>query len=262
MNGKFNGALVPVILALCLVFGSQAMGESVLYDSFDTTADPAGINDELASRQSGSAATQAYSFLTHLGNTTSTAEISGDELLITSRLQGPQTVYSDLDGSVLAGMEYSVSADFLFQPNTGELNSYTWGSIVINETQSADIVASLDLMLLLRAEGTWTLYAGGSSVGDGTIAPSTSYHAELAINETGGSSTVDLIVDGNTLVDDAAWTPGGANRYSGLRYYGYAGTYAMAFDDFEIEIVPEPSTLMLLCMGLVAFVSFGRRRSA
>ena len=70
----------------------------------------------------------------------------------------------------------------------------------------------------------------------GTIVGSESYHVELAVDERGASNTFDLIVDGTTLVDDGAWTAGGAARYTGMRYYGYQGVYQMAFDDFTVAV--------------------------
>jgi len=238
--------------------GSPVSAEPLtrVLDTFDTGADPAGVNNELGwPRQLGSDV--PTSGLTYTVNGPGTADISGDQLRITAGAGAATTAWLDENWSALADTQYTIGAKMIFQ--SGQ-HASAWNAIVLNEVQTNDTALSLDLMFFIRESGYWAVWAGGSQIYDGTITGASQYDVELVVDEVGPTSLFDVIVDGNTLVDNGSFTPGGNARYFGLRYYGYVNDQFSMMDDFTLTVVPEPSTLLLLGLGAAVIPFWWRRR--
>ncbi len=240
-------------------------GTTLFLDTFDTTANPAGLNDELgAPRQSGPLVpAEGISYVDIMGGSTS---IEDGEYKVTAGGSGANTSWLDRSFTELADGEYGLSVKMFFEPGQ---NASAWNAIVLNDSQNNEVVAGLDLIFLARASGWWRVYADGSEVAgdDGsTLVGANEYDVYIEIDETGETDVYDLWVGDVQLVDDGTFTadPGNTgDRYVGLRYYGYGGGQFSMFDDLAIESIPEPSTMVtLLFVGLAAIIASGRRRSA
>ena len=104
---RFSMSLLGLVL--CLVVGTQVQADLILSDNFDAAG---ALNDNLGTRQSGSAAPLAYT--SYAGNPISyTTVCTGGELAIagsgTAYSSTPITVYSGYDPTKLVGEQYSVA---------------------------------------------------------------------------------------------------------------------------------------------------------
>lgn len=252
---------------------------SILSDTFNTVATSTGINNELGGpRQSGSSTSLGgvgYTFKPSPFDVGSTAAIVDGKLLITSKLitdADVQTVWSNGNQSALAGKEYNVGVDFHFQNNSGNHNSLCFGILALDEIMSDQYYEGIDVELFLGPTGRWYLFQGANLDGspiisaNGTLTAASSYSVMLAFDETDATKTVDVLINGNTIVSDMVFTPGGNGRYVGLRYVGYTDAiYQMAFDNFVIDslgvdAVPEPGYAVLLATGLIGLLAYAWRK--
>ncbi len=216
-------------------------GTTLFLDTFDTTANPAGINDELGSpRQSGSAVPAegiGYTSRDDMG-----LSIADNEMLCEVTTPAYQTAWLDNSFTDLAGGKYGVSAKMNFADGQ---NASSWDAIILNEAKNSDVVAGYDLIFLARESGWWRVYADGSEIAgdDGlTLIGASEYDVYMSIDESGETDTYSIWVGDNQLVKDGTFTvDAGAtgDRYFGLQYYGYsAGTVSM-FDDLTIESLDD-----------------------
>ena len=91
------------------------------------------------------------------------------------------------------------------------------------------------------------------------LTASLEYDVRLLIDETGPTSLYSVIVDGTTLVDRESFVPhASGNRYLALKHFGYGSADGYGFDNFAV--IPEPSAVLLLGLGMVAMLPFRRRR--
>ena len=238
------------------------------HDSFNTVADPAGINDELGPpRQSGAITGSSGVGYVDLTGGLGTASITGDTLLFdhTSTSNGAKTVGLDHNFSNAAGWEYAIDVSFLFN-TVSDVNG--WNAIRVDAANVNEVVGA-NLEFLARRTGWWRVYQDGVEVAGENhghpVLPAAldlNYDVEMLIDETGAASVYSVIVDGMTLVDREPFTPDpGGNRYIAMKNYGYGPADGYAFDNLTVRVmVPEPSTLVLLALGAVAIIPLRRRR--
>ena len=145
-------------------------------------------------------------------------------------------VLTDADATLTAGMTYTLTVE------VGNPPAYAWGGYAVQ------------------------LLAGGTphTPGDGT-------------NYTGPVTGGTLLAEDNnsvTIASDAFETSTVTYSYnpalhSGLlgeplqiRLLALADSEEVDFDDVSLDAVPEPSTLILLCMGALGLLLFARRKRA
>jgi len=231
-------------------------------DTFDTVTG-SGINDELGPpRQTGYIVGPGGVDYVDLTGSAGSASIVNDQLFIdhTASANGAKTVGLDYNFHALAGYEYTISAHFAFNATS---DSLSWNAIRLDEELRNEVIGA-DLEFLARRTGWWRVYANGVEIaGDDTsLAAAMDYDVEMIVNEDGPTATYSIIVDGITLVDNDPFTPDpSGNRYIALKHFGYGTADGYAFDNLTVTgRVPEPSTLLLLGLGVVAVIPFRRRR--
>lgn len=259
--------LLAAGVALCLAVGTQAQADLLLSDSFNTTADPGGLNDELSTRQSGAWKTTNWDPAAASGVT---INVVGDRLSIsgTSTTQPWNDAYLHNNGTALVGSQYTVAAKVDFTSAYDEQGAV----ITVKNDQDGEVVKTGSLFCDFKPTGAtngnfyWELlyYNGSAFQGtEGTVAGGgkTSYNVSLQINETAATKTCALVVDGSTLYTlnyDMGSTPP-ANRYVGLGYNGLHGG-TLTFDDFGLTQVPEPATCSLAVIGVIGLLAYAWRK--
>ena len=209
-------------------------GTQYFLDTFDATADPAMINDELgAPRQAGSAV-QAGG-IAYIDQGSGATSLTGGQLVLSTTGNGCQTSWIDQSLSDLAGTKYGISATCTF-PDT-QTNTNEWAALVVNEAQANDVVAGLDLTFLVRSTGWWRVYADGAEVaGDDavTLSPADSYDVYMLVDEAAG--TYDLWANNTQIVVGGAYAANTLpDRYVGAKYYAYDNVSTISFENLLIE---------------------------
>ena len=209
-------------------------GTQYFLDTFDTTADPAMINDELGvPRQSGPA--MPVGGIAYVDQGSGTTSVTGGELLMSSTGGAQQASWLDQNFSDLAGTKYGISATCTF-PET-QSNTNEWAALILDETQHNDVVAGIDLSFLVRSTGWWRVYIDGAEVaGNGGVEllPADSYDVYLLIDEEAG--TYNVWANDTQLVTDGAYTGDALpDRYVGVKYYAYGAGPTLTFDNLLIE---------------------------
>ncbi|MBN2291750.1 MAG: hypothetical protein JXM70_04955 [Pirellulales bacterium] len=171
-----------------------------------------------------------------------TATLDGGRLLIDHKSGGggAKTVGLDRNFSELAGKKYSLSCRFEFNATS---HSHSWCALRLDNRNTNEVVGG-DLEFLARRTGWWRVYSHGKEIaGDDVSLPAAmQYDVQLVVNETASPKTYSAIVNGKTLVDSAAFTPGTSkNRYVALKHYGYGPTDGYRFDNLMISPLPLPT---------------------
>lgn len=243
---SFRLVLTGVALGVAVTTGVQA--DLIFSDTFTTTS--TGINDDLAARQSGSAATQLYTV-----QDTTIAQISANQLQI---WVGTPRVWLDYDlGTAVAHQKYTIDATF----NLSESNGYAMinlGQSLPAQWSSGDFIMDM----YLTKGGNWYMESKFGGYGaSGTITPAVSniYQVQLQIDETSPSlaSTCAVVIDGVTLGTGAF-----NYRIATPRYVGFEGSGGtVGFDAFSINQVPVPEpTTVVLATGLIGLLACGGRK--
>lgn len=209
-------------------------GIQYVLDTFDTTGDPAGINDELGSpRQAGPGMPETG--ITYVEQGSGTTSLTGGKLVMATSAQGSQTSWLDRSFTDLAGSKYGISATCSF-PET-QTNTNEWAALVLNEVEANDVVAGLDLTFLVRSTGWWRVYMDGTEVAGASgvpLLPADTYDVYLLIDEEAG--TYDIWANRTQLVTDGAYVPNLLpERYVGVKYYGYDAVSTLSFENLLIE---------------------------
>ena len=245
--------------------GSPVKAEpcTMFLDTFNTGG-ATGINHGLGwPRQLGTIVGSNGIGYVDLTGTAGTATIVNDQLFLnhTSGSQGAKTIGLNHNFSNLAGSAYAAEASFLFNSTA---NENSWNAIRLDEELRNEVVGA-DLEFLARRTGWWYVYANGVAIagsdmpGYEALTASLEYDVRLLIDETGPTSLYSVIVDGTTLVDRESFVPhASGNRYLALKHFGYGSADGYGFDNFAV--IPEPSAVLLLGLGMVAMLPFRRRR--
>jgi hypothetical protein len=257
--------MAVVSLALCLAIGTQvrAADNLLLSDSFNTVADPGLLNDDLATRQSGSWAPTTW---TAAGNGSLGAATSGGQLALGGTGSSWQAAYLDNPGAALIGTQYTISATM---DHSGIVSGHPMGMTVKN-SQGSDIAAGAGALFFDIENDSPTVAAwellnntgSGMHGVNGTITPKSTYAVQLVVDETGATNMATVIVDGVTL-GSTDWSPGAnANRYIGLSAHMSSSVSGVGkWDAFSVtQAVPEPSTVVLLVTGLLGLLCYAWRK--
>ena len=210
-------------------------GVQYFLDTFDATADPAGINDELgAPRQAGPAV--PVGGIAYVDQGSGTTSLTGGQLVMSSTGSGCQTSWIDQSLSDLAGNEIWNQRHLHFSGHANQ-NPTNGGALVLNEAQANDVVAGMDLTFLVRSTGWWRVYMDGAEVAgdDGaTLLPADSYDVYLLVDEEAG--TYDLWANDTQIVVGGAYTANTLpDRYVGVKYYAYDNVSTLSFENLLIE---------------------------
>ncbi len=244
-----------------LALPSQA--EVIIADTFDIPNN-SNLNADLASRQSGSAAT-----ITLTGSQTSpggktrieqqTAEI---QLFENSGAEGAYSGSISLDSSLpLAGTQWSFDGTFRMIQASGGGDTGSFG-ISFGDIASPTLGnAAADIAIGVNVNKTYDVFVDGTKVIDGAAVNGVAganmygvfYSIRLSVDETTGQASGEIAV-GATTTTIAPFSVDfdSSNRFfaqnteadfSGNRIHG--GQLL----DFEISVVPEPGSLGLLALG-------------
>jgi hypothetical protein len=183
-------------------------------------------------------------------------------LILASSAQTAVVFFDDFNPQQPGWSFISPSSGFL-----GELNNTVNVSSVTLSLNSAffDPVATLDFDLLLfrSIDGvncctdTFTLTINGSTVFQGALAAGGGGTTSISINN--GASFTKIGNNYHFTVVHALNS--GPNSYT----FGYSALQSLSdeawgLDDVQILAVPEPSTWLLLVIGVVGMLGMGRRR--
>jgi hypothetical protein len=253
--------LLAASVAMCLAVGGQATAGLLVSDSFNTTN--TGLNDDLATRQSGAWATTNWDAATN----GAAIGIDGNQLSISGTATSWNDAYLHNNGAGLVGGEYTIATKMDF--TNGYANR--GAAVAVKNAQAADIASGTGSLFLDMnptnggADLYWELrYNSGSGMpgNEATItgAGKNTYNVELRINETGATKTAALVIDGSTIYT-LNWDPGSnANRYICLGYNTTQGG-AMKFDDFSLNgPLPEPSAIVLVGLGTLSLLAYAWRK--
>lgn len=259
--------MLQTIMVLGLLCGVSSADIVLMLDTFDTTTE-VDVNTELGTpRQTGTlvpAGGISYTKLTknngtlgvwncYAGNAPNEPEL----ILYRNNNATVHSLWQDQNESTLVGANYKAGVHMDF-----DSTSASWGFLAVAESQDncSGYLPATGVIVNIDPSGAWELYLGGisHSVASGTVTGALAYDVTLAIDETGASTAVTLLIDGNTVGSGSfAWT-------SGDRYLGIGGNMggtrsSMWFNDLSLTEVPEPATLSLLAVGGV-FTLLRRKR--
>ena len=250
---------------LAAVFTCQtASATLILSDNFNTAND---LNDDLGSRQGGTAATQDW-----------ITDGRGTVSIVNNRLNlddggGNDDINAAVDydfagdPDLLDFGEFTVSFD-LDPSSPGNYSYFGLGHGTLVGDRAA-IDPAGDFGILTSASGRLNVRAGGSTVSDQSngLSYNTGLNAvELTVTTTAFSSgtafTVGMTLNGGTVDLDPNT---GANTFSstwdagGTNYIWLSDRGAVSeFDNFEVAAVPEPATAALFAGALAVVGALGR----
>ncbi len=244
-----------------LLLTPMAGADGLLSDDFDTTN--TGMNDDLASRQSGSLATVTWS-----KSANANASISGNSLHWSTGNNNAGPIVSPdhdfSDAASIAGGGFTISFDVV--PNASQFTGLSLGTSSsgdrLNDGGNLFTYSTTDYGFLIRPTGAGTVFIGGAGHNFSTTAAS-SYNVQLEVLTTGFSAgtaaTATLTINGVAVDSNRAftWDSEGQN-YIAFSMWRSAGDTSI--DNLSISAIPEPSSGMLL-IAAVAGLPLIRRRT-
>lgn len=256
---------LPFLLGFLLVLISGgAQASVILSDSFDSAT--SGLNDNLATRQAGSEATQNW-----LSGGNGDSTIASNELLIThSSNSSDRNVYLDLDlgsaSGLVDGGSFTISFDMT--ANNNSYSAFFIGSDNLVGRPAVGSLSSNDFQMLIKSTGNSTVYYNGGSNAYSTAAAGTGMKSWVFTFETsdfdnGTAYTASLSIDGSEydLNGATAGTTYSSTWDGGAQYIGFSTRgNSTIVDNFEVAAIPEPSSLLLAVAGLLAFGLLRRRK--
>lgn len=258
-----------MVLAVVLpsAVGAQAWAELLVLDNFNTGV-VCDVNDNrVAPRDTGTYGAPPYTKVGNWGWIPSrgmSATVVGDQLAIGATTDESSLLGVWLDptfAAAITGKKYEAAADFIF---TGaDVNNPRASQLAVSVEQASSAYTSHGVTASLTSAGAWGLYVDGVSAASGTASlPAATNHVVLAIDETGTSTTVSMLINGNNVgtATNVSWY--GSARYLGVgASVAYLNTVRNAyFDNLSLTTVPEPSTIVILSSAVAGLVAYAWRK--
>jgi hypothetical protein len=275
-----SGILAAMLVA---VMTCAARADTLyLLDNFNSTTvsdsyPDKGMNQELATRQSGTLAPIQYSV--------GSAQVWSHQVNNPSQ---PGMMYMYTDDTVPERSTWvapnqnftqDISLSATIVPYVGSQTSgqawlalgmrgqapATWGG---NEVVANNAYPNTGAWILVKATGAWEYWENGESYNTGgSVSAAASY--DVVMTALGNSLTASIngaTLDLNGALSGTARTltglaAGGSSNYVGVCANSNA-TYAVEYtlDNLRIAGVPEPNTLVLLAMGLLGLLAYAWRK--
>ncbi|MFA6175387.1 MAG: PEP-CTERM sorting domain-containing protein [Phycisphaerae bacterium] len=272
--------LVVVVLGLLQPSATAAVvtdNYNSVHPASDYTVWPTldwGLNQELAVRQSGSAAPMSYTYANiddgteiypgyvsnprlHLAQVNGSYASGKLALLMdvgraddpeTDEVEGSSMIPGVASGQILpTNFTFSVDVD----PIIGESTSGNWAYISLRTNSPVGLgwgFLSAPYCLLMNSNGAFTIYQNGGATGSGSVTATDIYHVEIAVL----NNMASLVVNGSTpIVKSIGGTDAGFTLGS---YGGWTGTDYNVTTYDNLVVIPEPATMLLLSIGGIALI--------
>lgn len=228
---NLNRVIMGVLLALSAV--AQAKAGTIVYYSFDTNTYVGPAGTYLAT-------TNTWQHMATLGSSLSTLTV-GPGILNSGTVVAGTALNENATTAPLSTFSSSLSS-------TGWTNNQAYYQFTLDATAASGVVVSYALNR--SGTGPSTNDFQYSTDGGSSFTDFASFASPAAFNVYTNDLTAVTAINGDSTV---------VFRIYGLGATSGAGT--MRIDNLTIDAVPEPSTVLLVGMGVLGMLALRRRRS-
>ncbi len=234
-----------VLASVLMMAGSFATSGSVLYD----------VDFENPPHTNGSPVTAGPG---------SDRPLGGQNFVVSNlTLFGSQTAVVNADG-LFAWMSFNNAGSYY----TSGVHLIQWDWALLSPDGATDPQTSVIIgnggsyvALTYQRDGFISAFDAEGTTNAGVYVPGTAYNYQVVLDLD--ASRYSFWIDGQEAVTNRSYPAGSSFEY--LRFYRPFGSPSYAVDNFYWEIIPEPSTFLLVVVGLpIAAVAAlrSRRRSS
>ncbi len=249
-----------IFLSHALVFIlslASAHATLILSDNFNTSDAASNLNNDLGSRQSGTAANQNWS-----------EGGGGDSDILSERLwitygggSSDRNVWLDYDfaadPNLLTGGQFTIAFDMDADPD------YSGVFIGDGNLTGRPVVSGNDFLMIAKSSSSSSAN-GVSTASVGAGEKAWEFTVTTDDFDSGTGFTMDLTID-NVIYDLNGGLAGSTLSGTwdgGSQYIGFSARDPSTYiDNFAVYSVPEPSSLLLLLSAAGLFVLFKRKRA-
>ncbi len=264
------------LAAFLLMAAGTAQAELLLLDTFNnveihTHYSDYGVNQELATRQSGTYADTSYNISYYATNYTQVYVPTYGQTLYT-RLGGGTRGWMALEQDF--GIAELTTVSVTMRPIVGDESSgndngsyYSMVGVLGADSSpngaAPHVSTDVGATLLVRSDGShdygWMYYNNAVLVSYGSVTAADTYDVVVTTDGNKLSAWIDgtQVVDDHTLVGDAATR---IVNYVSVGTGGGTYTSPSTFDDLQVSKIPEPTTLVMLFTGLIGLLAYAWRR--